>query len=654
MARRGSLNFIELHIEKFLLGLAALFLVGLIGYYAMGPNRVEYSGREIGPSELPEVVAVETRQLEQAIKRAEPKEYEVPRYRDLLEAKANEGILDAKDDGPAVPSSLTLAAPFGTPLPEFEDDIGGKEDVELVTPLPPTPPVARTGISLVEKLPPLTLGADAPVPPPDASDEPVEVSWVTLASYFPREAQRNEMINEGGYAGYLSKAYVVGTDVERQEMLANGDWGEWELITTTDVMPRVPIPTPAFDDNTGEMLNEAELEEALYAIRYYQKVLMEPPFYPVYSGDEWKLPPLVGQEEFYEEPDLAAEDQEKPDDEGLAAATPRQPTRRFPGRRTTPRGGPPVGGGRFGGVPRTPPGRGAGSTGSTPQAGQSEAEIRRENLRAIRKALADASDALKEKDFASARQLAESVLTNKYAKRGDKRRAERVLSIISGGSELGTPTVEELPLITHPETEEPAVWFHDTTVEPGKTYRYRMRVRLWNRYVGRLKALKNPAEAKKTVLVGEWSLPGDPITVARKQHFFVTGRVPGEQAARVEVFNWRQGNWLRESFEVRTGDIIGGVTRTKTGEYDMDLNPVREDVDFTTGAVVLDLRLAQPVLQRRLISKEEGDFSYTDRESLVLVYLDPVDGQVKERIASVDRTSELYEDLDEQYEEYVD
>ena len=52
-----------------------------------------------------------------------------------------------------------------------------------------------------------------------------------------------------------------------------------------------------------------------------------------------------------------------------------------------------------------------------------------------------------------------------------------------------------------------ATWFHDDTVEPGKTYRYRLRVDLWNRYVNEPKNLANPEDARRVVLAGEWSQP---------------------------------------------------------------------------------------------------------------------------------------------------
>src|SRR5262249_52371793 len=123
-------------------------------------------------------------------------------------------------------------------------------------------------------------------------------------------------------------------------------------------------------------------------------------------------------------------------------------------------------------------------------------------------------------------------------------------------SSAGTPAA---PLAMHPNATGPcpAVWFHDDTVVPGKTYQYRMRVNLWNRYLGQLKSLANPEDASKAVLAGDWSEPTDPITAAPAIRFFVKCRKPDSAAALIEVWKWRRGDWLRQSFEAAVGDVIG-------------------------------------------------------------------------------------------------
>ena len=103
---------------------------------------------------------------------------------------------------------------------------------------------------------------------------------------------------------------------------------------------------------------------------------------------------------------------------------------------------------------------------------------------------------------------------------------------------------------------------------------------------------------------------------------------------------------MKERFNVAIGDVIGGdVKDVKTGDYDDEGEEVKKDVDFTTDAVVLDLRFDEPVKERW--PQKDGAFSYRDKTSTVLVYLDPADGQVKERAQVFDRRDPIRKQLED-------
>jgi hypothetical protein len=271
----------------------------------------------------------------------------------------------------------------------------------------------------------------------------------------------------------------------------------------------------------------------------------------------------------------------------------------------------------------------------------------------IREDIVSARKAMKEKNWAQAQQLANSVLTNAEASKAQRKQAENILKEARAKQrreEIGASRHAAGPVgfVKHPSKDgEIAVWAHDDSVQPGKTYRYRLRVKLWNRYVGRRQALAEPAQADQVVLAGEWSLPSAPITVAPRQHFFVRGPVYGETAANVEVYTWHKGDWLKQDFKVKVGDVIGTAMDVKVGEDEKKAK--RERVDFCTNAIVLDVRPDEPVQFR--MSAGKGEFRYRDTKSLVLVYLDPVDGQVKERIAEFDKNDPVKKRLSEQTEE---
>jgi hypothetical protein len=657
MAMKG-LNLVEQHLEKGVLGLSVLLMLALaVRYLGMEPNKVQFDGQALGPGELDEAIHRRAETLQRVVANAKPSVTPVPAYAEQLRQRFESGILAAAPEGsPPLPQVLAAGPVFGPKLPALEEGVEA-EDIALVTPLKPTALVVETGISLAHRQQ-LTLAPGGPGEQgaaPSAQDEgPTELSWVTVAGYFPLEAQQRDM-TKAGYAGYRAKVYVVGLDVERQEMTASGEYGPWEPVPPSKATPRVELPTPAYDDKSGDWINQTEFDQKLELVRQSQSLLMQPPFYPVEAGDEWVVPPLPGHEPKEEaaveenEPKPKPQREPKPSGEHKAQP-PSPPTGRGGLTPPTGRGGltPPTGRGGL-----TPPAGAFNPFGrpTTPQPGKDA----KENLKAARKAL-------REKNWAQAEQLAQSVLSNQDASRGDQGQAKQIVREARKrreqqekrevAREPSYAVWKQTEWITNPEKEgEPAVWFHDDSVQPGKTYRYHMRVKLWNRYVGRRAALRDPTQADEPVLLGEWSLPSPPITVAPKRHFFVRGPSFGEPAASVDVFTWHKGNWLKEDFKVRVGDVIGGVVEVNTGEVDDKDKPKRDKVDFSTSAIVLDLRMDEPVMLRRAAGKA-GEFAYRDTKSLVLVYLDPADGQVKERIADLDRSDPLYKRLKDEWESF--
>jgi hypothetical protein len=643
MAAKGTLSFAELHVEKLVLGLAAAFTIALLVYYLMGPNTIEYGGRTLAPDELDAAIAQDAENLDRAIERAEHKVKPVEQYARKLEERFRSGLFAAgADEGPAVRPQLTVASALGKALPPLPG-IGSKvTDLELAPILRPSKPVCRTGISLVYREQ-ARLGEDQPDPGDSAENEPVEASWVSIAGWLPREAQKRAM-TANGYEGYRARVYVVGVEAQRQEMTASGEYSAWEDVEPSLAMPRVAVPTPAIDDRSGDVLNQAELDASLDLLKANQLEVIQPEFYDVIAGDFWSAPPLDGLESELDE-------EEDEEEGGGVRPEPTRPTpRRTGGFQPGGRGARPGGFGPPGGF-RPPGGVRPSGAGRSPTKKSDEGENRREAQKEIREQLAEAKKVLKAKDWSTAEREARDVKRNQYATRKQKKEADRIIKKALKGLEREQGRLNSGPrvLVTNPKGTEadPAVWFHDDSVEPGKTYRFRLRVKLWNRYVGKRENLANDEDAEKTVLVGEWSLPSDPVTVAPKTHFFVRGQHFGDvPAADVDVFTWYAGEWYKESFNVRVGDVIGDIREVKTLEEDEDGKPIRKEIDFSTGAVVLDLQLEEPIWFRR--AYDNGEFNYSETKSVALTYVDAADGQVKQRIDRVDREDPRYKELKEE------
>ena len=646
----GSINIIERHIEKVVLGLAGVFLLAMVFMYLIrSPNKIEYSNQLAGPSELGEAIQRDATSLRDAINRAKPGETQVLHYAQALQDRHNDGIFGTVKDAPILSSKLRRSVVFGQPIPDFTEEEEASGDIVLVTPLEPTTPVLRTGRSLVIRRRP-TIGETLPGGQPPVDDDEdllaleAEMPWVSVAAYYSYRAQRHAL-SRAKYAPYRSKVYFVGLDVQRQEVLASGEYSAWRDVDNSRAMPQLDVPDPELDEQSGTIANKNEIDRAYDLVQTNQAILMQPTFYDTLAGDAWKMPALEGYPDPEEDKVARGSNRRKHEPvvaSGSRGSTPRPSGRTSRGRR-----------------PRVRP-SGADRT-STAERSESGRDKAKEDMKAARAAYANEDDN-------QAATLAQRVVDNPDARPGDRRLAKGILKSIQSakgmkerrqalrpvggsgvrGSGSGRGTGEPVPIVTHPDdSERLAVWFHDDTVESGKTYRYRMRVKLWNRYWGKMKALKDPGQARHTVLVGDWSLPSDSITVTPSTYFFVSSATPNKHAARVDVYKWRQGDWLKEPFVVSVGDVIGGTAQVETGILDRKtLNEIRADVDFSTGAVILDLRFDEPVISRDSAGKK-GEFRLREKDSLVLVYLDPADGQVKERAQVFDRRNPLRNRLDQ-------
>ncbi len=663
------LKMIEAHVEKGVVALAALFLGYVFVFHFVGsPNRVEFAGTKLGPRDLGPKVLEEAKRLKAAMSSATDtkSEEKTPEYAKQLRETHAAGIyVPLTPDGPALQPSLRATANLGTNievpgLQEVEEPPGS---VTLVTPLKPSQPVLSAGRGVV--VPRVVRLSDEPTVGGTTPTEPTptETAWVSVATYFNKKAQYDEMV-KAKYALYRAKVYVVGLDVERQEMGPDGRFaGEWSPVTAKAAMPTLEIPEPAIDDQSGALQNREPIDRAFKLVQQNQDLLLQPPFLTVQDGDDWEMPPLPGHVD--ESEDEEEEDSPKP-------RVKKQEPRPTAGGRAAPSAG-----GRFGGGPSLVGGGRGGRSPAGGGGGSGEDDQRGELRKQATEDLKEAREKLKDKDWPGARDAANRVLTNPEAREAQKSEAEKVVAeadkeaqkaaaatggpglvggrsggrFVGAGGATGAAAPSFTPqraidLIENPETKEPAAWFHDDTVEAGKTYRYRARVKLWNRYVGRMKALSNPEQARQAITLGEWSLPSDPITVPAASHFFVRGAKFGTPLVSMEVFKWQAGAWLKQLFDLGAGDIIGESRSIRSDEKDDAGKTQKISVDFATNAVILDVRPKETVRVR--LPGKEGAFTYREQESLVVVYLDPADGQVKQRVQALDLRDPLRKRLAEE------
>jgi hypothetical protein len=156
------------------------------------------------------------------------------------------------------------------------------------------------------------------------------------------------------------------------------------------------------------------------------------------------------------------------------------------------------------------------------------------------------------------------------------------------------------------------IWVHDDTVQPGKTYRYKLRYILSNPVAGTSNTCQNPKDAEVAWIASADSDWSTPINVESDTSFYA---LDNKHGIHFEIFKWMKGAWQMQDFQANPGDRVGAT------------DPVTK-TDFDTGWTLVDVR-----------EDPEGN---NDNKVLVLV---SDNGTVKEKEIRLDRQNQNYRKL---------
>ncbi len=218
-------------------------------------------------------------------------------------------------------------------------------------------------------------------------------------------------------------------------------------------------------------------------------------------------------------------------------------------------------------------------------------------------------------------------------RRGEDRRVGLGRRSVTAGPDA--PKLVLIPTLQE-QLDNPAgileVWFHDTNLTEGMTYRYQLRLVLINPLLGRFKDVANKDDAKIKFVRTPWSQWSEPVSVKRPTEFFLVGSAPQMGTVTLEVFTQQWGQWISHSFRIGQGEPIGEEVRKELlrlggGEQEETL------VNFKTGAIAVSFNFKK---------KQRIPGTNFFRTTTELLYLD-ADGKLRTR--TQDDSSQRYKDL---------
>ncbi len=520
-----GINPIEKNVEKIVLGLVfVVLLAALAMQFLVKPNQVDVGGgRTVAPENIYNELANEASLLKGKIQDRDPSLPEV-KPTDLLERYQT-----------ALTTSATGVGQIA-PLVEGVDVLGGVQVADggiapggpVMAPRVPAPsaPIASSQWGTLD---PYTVESNEALARIAPAQQPYDVPAVSVEAVFSgvELARLLAGADEGRrpIPGPLRRQVeIVRVELERQRL--DPQTGAW-----ADANAGTPLPT-AYDPALmiADQVDLSTLLGIAGDARRNRRQLVQPPFAPLIAGPVWSPPAqaiaaMGAMSDINSLPrqrfELAKAERTLADleDRKRGAAT------RPAGTQTTVSDDP-----RRGGA-------GARNTGST----STSSRPSRDSTQSLDRRIADARDEV-----------------NKYRDRVRELDDERQQAQRTDREALDRPLFDQDAL---------RLWTHDFGVEPGATYRYRIRA-VVNNPLFKKGAQLDPADpeqqslTREPLVFGAWSGWTTPVTVGADTYYFVTNASTEGQvgvtgpSASVEVFHMYYGHYRADTTRMEPGDAI--------------------------------------------------------------------------------------------------
>jgi len=590
-------------------GLVCIWL--FITRVLISPNAVSYDNQKFSPSEIDKyILQRQAKELEYALQQPPgPKPPYISKLNGPLDPddSVREGVhgdLQSGFDGLFASAISGVDTRWSIPLPcNISTEVGGGK--EYILPLidgviGELKEVAVEHIRAAAYVP--TLLVTDEVPYESAVPEPNDIDLVTVEAKFDVE-QLYQRFQES-FAGIdvpeqwrdpcLAVPVFAAVQLQRQELFDDGSWSDWQEVSRSKI------------DHRKRMFEIIEDIESLppggIKVRLLQfnepevrMDLLQPQAYQIASANQEWFPPLLHRKflelQSKEKLEVRREEREakrQEEERGLGQQLDGRRGRIPGGRLGTGR----VGGGTYEGYGGT---EGL-SRGTRPRRGRPGSRTGRTDT-----GLYDDMGLYGDTGLAGGRQ-------RRPRTRGLERdiETEYMTGIgsrgISRGPSTGDVYYEFEDISLTPRTDlakwrEPLVfWAHDDTVEPGKSYQYRIRLGVFNPIAGTEQVSEeNESQKNKVILWSEFSDETKTVEIPARLYFFPYRMQEVAKIVTVKVCRYVLGYWYSEEFRVKQGEVIGKVKAVEadtvpTDEESKTLTGVTipETIDYSTGVLFVD------------------------------------------------------------------
>jgi hypothetical protein len=632
--KNKDFGFFQQHAEKIALGVGGLVLLGVAAtQFLLGqPNEIELNNRPVAPGQIKDTVVTQAEQLDTRLSQPSPVEpREIPNYAESFDRLytlpvASDQRLAMFDEGPLADTWIKIVNPDYPekylPSPPAPTEVWVRAEHAVLAQSGPYPNLPR-----VREL----IG----------NTDPADFQYVSVTARFSFQDWRERLrapdvpapnrIEEGLYRDRMA---ITAVQLIREELDENG---QWTNRTRIDPLPGqfAILPDQPLSESSQPMPMEqaTELEKQVLD---NQPAIQRPEFPPLMNAI-W-APPTAEDRELT--PEQLAQQRELLDriarlERGLERALDDGGDSGRGGRDRGTRGrdtGPPsdIDFGMSSGGPPTRRSRG----GDRGQDREADTEQRR-------------LDRMQEELDEARRELDEllGVESDPGALDGFGR-TDR----FEGGmpEDFGGPDFDRQPFgpsrgfgrdggAADTGPDQVRVWAHDLTVEPGKTYRYKIAASVLN------PLFRNPRlnedqrdENQNRISIGpteeelatsEWSAN---VEIDPEHYFFALSGSRDNKRANFEVWKVFDGVWRKNEFAEFPGNEIGGVAAVDgMNQVPMNAGPILLDVDA--------------------VSAPNGG-----RSEVRVLYLDTETGEIQSRLVNADKNSDERQRLENERQRMLD